>query len=169
APAVGAVLLAAELLLLEWRPRSMIPVALASATAAATRRYIIGLGPLFPVPPHPVFIGPAGLIGCAVVGLLAGALSALLTLAVYAAEDAFRLLPIHWMWWPALGGLVVGVGGLVFPQALGVGYDMVGALLQGDLAAHMLAGIPLVKSIIWAVSLGSGPSGGVWVRLLLTR
>jgi H+/Cl- antiporter ClcA len=102
-----------------------------------------------------------------IAGLLAGALSALLTLAVYASEDAFRLLPIHWMWWPALGGLIIGLGGLIFPQALGVGYDMIGALLQGDLTTYMLAGILLVKSIIWAVSLGSGTSGGVLAPLLL--
>ena len=164
---VAAVLLAVELLLFEWKPRSLIPVALASAVAGAVRRYIIGLGPLFPVPPHPTFIGPEGLVGCVIAGLLAGALSALLTLAVYASEDAFRLLPIHWMWWPALGGLVIGLGGLVFPQALGVGYDMIGALLQGNLATYMLAGILLVKSVIWAVSLGSGTSGGVLAPLLL--
>jgi H+/Cl- antiporter ClcA len=164
---VAAVLLAVELLLFEWKPRSMIPVALASATAAATRRYIIGLGPLFPVPPHPVFIGPGGLVGCAVVGLLAGALSVLLTVAVYAAEDAFRLLPFHWMWWPALGGLVVGLGGLVFPQALGVGYDVIGALLQGNVPAEVIVGTLCVKSVIWSVSLGSGTSGGVLAPLLL--
>ena len=116
---VAAVLLAVELLLFEWKPRSLIPVALASATAAIVRRYIIGMGPLFPAPPHASFIGPIGLLGCVLVGLVAGALSALLTLAVYAAEDSFQKLPIHWMWWPAIGGLVVGVGGLIFPQALG--------------------------------------------------
>jgi CIC family chloride channel protein len=164
---VSAVLLAVELLLFEWKPRSLIPVALASAVAGAVRRYIIGMGPLFPVPPHPTFIDPEGLVGCVIAGLLAGALSALLTLAVYASEDAFRLLPIHWMWWPALGGLVIGLGGLIFPQALGVGYDMIGALLQGDLTTYMLAGILLVKSVIWAVSLGSGTSGGVLAPLLL--
>jgi chloride channel protein, CIC family len=164
---VAAVLLAVELLLFEWKPRSLIPVALASAVAGAVRHYIIGLGPLFPVPPHPAFIGPEGLVGCMIAGLLAGALSALLTLAVYTSEDAFRLLPIHWMWWPALGGLAIGLGGLVFPQTLGVGYDMISALLQGNLAAHMLAGILLVKSVIWAVSLGSGTSGGVLAPLLL--
>src|SRR5450432_1567875 len=86
---LAAVLLAVELLLFEWKPRSLIPVALASATAAAMRRYIIGLGPLFPVPVHPAFIGPQGLLGCVLAGLLAGALSAVLTQAVYAAEDAF--------------------------------------------------------------------------------
>ena len=111
---VAAVLLAVELLLFEWKPRSLIPVALASATAGAARRYILGLGPLFPVPAHPVFIGPEGLLGCVVCGLLAGALSALLTGAVYAAEDAFLKLPIHWMWWPAIGGLVVGWAGSFF-------------------------------------------------------
>jgi len=101
------------------------------------------------------------------VGLLAGALSALLTLAVYAAEDAFQRLPIHWMWWPVIGGFVVGLGGLIFPQALGVGYDMIGSLLQGDVVLKTIAGILLVKSIIWAVSLGSGTSGGVLAPLLM--
>src|SRR5262249_60103652 len=86
---------------------------------------------------------------------------------VHASVGSLRLLAIHWMWWPALGGLVIGLGGLIFPQALGVGYDMIGALLQGDLATYMLAGILLVKSVIWAVSLGSGTSGGVLAPLLL--
>ena len=74
---IAAVLLAVELMLFEWKPRSLVPVALASATAGAARRYILGVGPLFPVPAHPVFIGPWGLLGCVVCGLLAGALSAL--------------------------------------------------------------------------------------------
>jgi len=164
---VAAVLLAVELLLFEWKPRSLIPVALASVTAGAARRYLLGLGPLFPVPAHPVFIGPGGLAGCLLAGLLAGALSALLTAAVYASEDAFRLLPVHWMWWPALGGLVIGLGGLIFPQALGVGYDTIGALLQGEVPRHVILGILLVKSVIWAVSLGSGTSGGVLAPLLM--
>jgi len=164
---VAAVLLAVELLLFEWKPRSLIPVALASAAAAATRRYIIGMGPLFPTPPHASFIGPLGLLGCVLVGLAAGALSALLTAAVYAAEDGFQKLPIHWMWWPAIGGLVIGLGGLIFPQALGVGYDTIGTLLQGHVTATIILGILLVKSTIWAVSLGSGTSGGVLAPLLM--
>jgi chloride channel protein, CIC family len=164
---IAAVLLAVELMLFEWKPRSLVPVALASATAGAARRYILGVGPLFPVPTHPVFIGPMGLLGCVVCGLLAGALSALLTGAVYAAEDAFGKLRIHWMWWPAIGGLVVGLGGLIFPQALGVGYDTIGALLKGDVARNVIVGVLLVKSVIWAVSLGSGTSGGVLAPLLM--
>jgi CIC family chloride channel protein len=156
---VAAVLLAVELLLFEWKPRSLIPVALASAMAAVIRRYILGFGPLFPVPAHPVFIGT--------VGLLAGVLSALLTVSVYAAEDAFQHLKIHWMWWPAIGGLAIGLGGLVFPQALGVGYDTIGALLQGSVTTRVILGVLLVKWFIWAVSLGSGTSGGVLAPLLM--
>jgi chloride channel protein, CIC family len=164
---VAAVLLAVELLLFEWKPRSLIPVALASAVAAVARRYLLGFGPLFPVPAHPLFIGPMGLLGCALVGLLAGGLSALLTVSVYAAEDAFQRLPIHWMWWPALGGLTIGLGGLIFPQALGVGYDTIGGLLQGSVTTHVILGVLLVKWFIWAVSLGSGTSGGVLAPLLM--
>jgi chloride channel protein, CIC family len=164
---LSAVLLAVELLLFEWKPRSAIPVALASATAGAARRYILGLGPLFPVPAHPVFIGPEGLLGCLVVGIAAGALSALLTLGVYAAEDTFQKLPIHWMWWPAIGGLFVGIGGLIFPQALGVGYDTIALLLRGNVGFHFILGVLLVKSFIWMISLGSGTSGGVLAPLLM--
>jgi H+/Cl- antiporter ClcA len=114
-----------------------------------------------------VFIGPQGLVGCAVAGLLAGGLSALLTQAVYAAEDAFQHLPIHWMWWPAIGAVVVGFGGWMFPQALGVGYDVIGDLLHGDVAERVIVGVLIVKSIIWSVSLGSGTSGGVLAPLLM--
>jgi H+/Cl- antiporter ClcA/CBS domain-containing protein len=164
---VAAVLLAVELLLFEWKPRSLIPVALASATAAATRRYILGLGPLFPVAIHPAFIGPDGLLGCVLVGLVAGVLSALLTLSVYAAEDAFQRLPVHWMWWPALGGLAIGIGGVIVPQALGVGYETIEALIQGDVPGRLIVGILIVKWLIWSISLGSGTSGGVLAPLLM--
>lgn len=164
---VASVLLAVELLLFEWKPRSLIPVALASAMAAVLRRYLLGVGPLFPVPAHSLMIGPLAVLGCVLMGILAGFLSALLTHAVYATEDLFRLLPIHWMWWPPIGGLVVGIGGWIFPQALGVGYDNIGVLLRGDGTVKLIVGILVVKLIIWAVSLGSGTSGGVLAPLLM--
>jgi CBS domain-containing protein len=164
---VAAVLLAVELLLFEWKPRSMIPVALASAAAAAVRVPLLGSPPLFGVPEHASVIGLDGLVACALVGLAAGALSASLTAMVYAAEDAFARLPVHWMWWPALGGLVVGIGGFFFPRALGVGYDTIGDLLGGSVAIGTLLGILVVKSIIWSVALGSGTSGGVLAPLLM--
>jgi chloride channel protein, CIC family len=164
---VASVLLAVELLLFEWKPRSLIPVALASAVAAVARRYILGFGPLFPVPEHSLVIGPQALLSCVLVGLLAGVLSSLLTLSVYASEDAFQHLKLHWMWWPMIGGLAIGLGGLLFPQALGVGYDTIGQLLQGTVTNKVILGVLLVKWFIWAFSLGSGTSGGVLAPLLM--
>jgi CIC family chloride channel protein len=163
---VAAVLLAVELLLFEWKPRSAIPVALSSACAAAVRPYLLGAGPLFPVPVQ-FQIGPSGLLSVFVIGLSAGALSAVLTTAVYAAEDFFQRLPIHWMWWPAIGGFVIGIGGLIEPNALGVGYEIIADLLQGNFVASTLLVLMLVKGFIWAVSLGSGTSGGVLAPLLI--
>jgi CIC family chloride channel protein len=164
---LSSVLIGVELLLFEWKPRSAIPVALASATACAARRYLIGPGPLFPVTSHLEFIGFGGLGGCIIAGIAAGVLSALLTLGVYAAEDLFGKLPIHWMWWPPIGGVFVGVGGIIFPQALGVGYDTIAKLLQGNVPLTVFAGVLIVKSLIWMISLGSGTSGGVLAPLLM--
>jgi CIC family chloride channel protein len=164
---VAAALLAVELLLFEWKPRSFIPVALASATAALLRPYLIGAGALFVVPPHAALLSPLGIAGCVLSGLLAAGLSGLLTLSVYAFEDLFEKLPIHWMWWPALGGLVIGLGGLIYPHALGVGYDVIEQLLQGKLIGPALLVLLFVKWTIWSVSLGSGTSGGVLAPLLM--
>src|SRR4051812_44325287 len=164
---IAAILLAVELLLFEWKPRSFVPVALASATAAAARTFVIGPGPLFPLPVHPAFPGTAALVCCVLAGIVAGGFSALLTGAVYAFEDLFKRLPIHWMWWPAIGGLVIGLGGLLCPQALGVGYDVIDGVLHESFAARAILVLVLVKGIIWSVSLGSGTSGGVLAPLLM--
>jgi CBS domain-containing protein len=160
-------MLSAELLLFEWKPRSLIPVALASATAAVVRRYLLGFGPLFPVPSHPANVSPEGLFFCALAGLFAGALAALLTNLVYWSEDLFHKLPIHWMWWPAIGGLLIGIGGLLFPQALGVGYGTIGSLIGAEVPNHVLIGILAVKSAIWGLALGSGTSGRMLAPLLM--
>jgi len=164
---LASVLLAFELLLFEWKPRSLIPVALSSAVAAILRHYIIGPAPLFPTAPHVAFIGPEGFFLCAVAGLLAGMLAVGLTASVYFFEDAFLRLKFHWMWWPVIGGLAIGLGGLMFPEALGVGYETIGQLLQGDVASRVLIGVLVVKWAIWAIALGSGTSGGVLAPLLM--
>ena len=164
---VAAALLAVELLLFEWKPRSFIPVALASATAAIVRVPLLGAGPLFPVPVHIATLGAPAVSACIACGLLAGGLSALLTLSVYAFEDLFGKLPIHWMWWPALGGIIIGVGGLIYPPALGVGYDVIRDLLRGELVGPVLLLLLAVKWTIWSASLGSGTSGGVLAPLLI--
>ncbi|HET7035074.1 MAG TPA: chloride channel protein [Thermomicrobiaceae bacterium] len=164
---VSAVLLAVELLLFEWKPRSLVPVAVASVTSMAVRHALLGPGPLFPTPPVPSFIGALGLLGCVAVGLVGGALAYVLTEFVYGSEEFFDKLPIHWMWWPALGGIVVGVGGLIQPRALGVGYDVIADLINGHILGMALLSIMLVKGVIWAIALGSGTSGGVLAPLLI--
>jgi len=163
---MAAVLLAVEILLFEWKPRSLIPVALAAAVAALLRPYLLGSGAMFPVTPHGL-LPTTDLLEAVPVGLLAGLLAMALTLAVYGAEDAFHRLPLHWMWWPVLGGLVGGLGGLVEPKALGVGYGLIADLLRGDYVARALLGLIVVKGLIWSIALGSGTSGGVVAPLLM--
>jgi H+/Cl- antiporter ClcA len=164
---VASVLLAVELLLFEWKPRSFIPVALASMVAFLVRPFLLGPGPLFGITPHAERLALSAYGGAALLGLIAGLLALALTLAVYAMEDLFAHLPIHWMWWPALGGLVVGLGGYFQPRALGVGYDIIEQLLHGDYLLAALIPLLVVKAVIWAVALGSGTSGGVLAPLLI--
>ncbi len=163
---LAAVLLAVELLLFEWKPRSFLPVAMAALVAAATRAFVLDGGPIFAYSGSLAFT-PAHLLACAAVGVLAGLGSGVLTSMVYAAEDLFEKLPLHWMWWPAFGGLVIGLGGLIEPAALGVGYDNIRHLLAGDLAFQAVLLLLAVKVIIWSVALGSGTSGGVLAPLLI--
>jgi len=163
---VAAVLLAVELLLFEWKPRSFIPAAIASATAGALRIPLMGAGPIFPVSPHAA-LGSEGLIIALVVGIIAGLASGVLTYLVYAFEDLFTRLPIHWMWWPAIGGLFVGLGGWLDPRILGVGYETIHALLRGELIGPMVIGLLIGKALVWSISLGSGTSGGVLAPLLI--
>ncbi len=164
---ISAVLLAIELLLFERKPRSIIPVAVASGTAALLRQYLLGQGPLFPAITHNSFVSPWALICCALAGAICGLVAIPLSNSVYFFEDLFGKLPIHWMWWPALGGLVVGLGGMFFPQALGVGYDVIAQLVRGDTALHLVLGVLIVKWLIWSVALGSGTSGGVLAPVMM--
>lgn len=163
---VAAVLLAVELLLFEWKPRSFIPVALAAAVAGAVRVGILGEGPIFPIAPHAALGGSALLIAC-LIGVAAGLASGMLTMLVYFFEDLFERLPIHWMWWPILGGLAIGVGGLIDPRVLGVGYDIIHQLLRGELIGAAVLGLLIVKALVWSIALGSGTSGGVLAPLLI--
>jgi len=162
---VAAVLLAVELLLFEWRPRSFLPVALACAVAGFARAIFFGTGPLFPLETMPAT--PISLISCVIAGLMSGALASGLSAGLYKVEDLFHKLPLHWMWWPAIGGLVVGIGGFIEPRALGVGYDVIGDLLHQHIVLQVAIAILVVKAVIWVIALGSGTSGGVLAPLLM--
>jgi H+/Cl- antiporter ClcA len=163
---IAAIMLAVELLLFEWTPRSFVPVAAAAITAAIERAWLQMPLPLFPFDGGMAVSSAA--LGCWIlIGLLSGLLSGFLTQFVYGCEDLFSKLSIHWMWWPMLGGVVVGVGGLIDPAALGVGYDSIQHMLSGDVVPTAGLLLLAVKAVIWAVALGSGTSGGVLAPLLI--
>jgi len=162
---IAAVMLAVELLLFELRPRSLLPVAIACCVAAAVRPLILDGGALFPLHTAPADL--ATLASCVPAGLAAGALSWTVSTTLYKVEDLFGHLPLHWMWWPALGGIVVGIGGYIEPRALGVGYDVISDLLRDRLAVDVVLGLIVCKAVMWVVALGSGTSGGVLAPLLM--
>jgi H+/Cl- antiporter ClcA/CBS domain-containing protein len=163
---IAAIMLAVELLLFEWTPRSFVPVAVAAIIAEVGRTALHMPSPLFPF--HGAMaISAEGLAGWVFIGVAGGLLSVCLTQLVYACEDGFLKLPIHWMWWPMIGGLVVGIGGLIDPHALGVGYDNIAQMLAGGAILKIALLLLMVKAAIWAVALGSGTSGGILAPLLI--
>jgi len=161
---VSAVLLAIELLLFEYRPRSIIPVALACVTAQAVRIAFVGTMPIFAMPnvvqPHGYALGMYVLLGA-----LVGVAAVLATRAVYGVEDLFDRLPIHWMWWPAIGAVAVGVVGYFAPHTMGVGYDNIENIVSGNILGRALMVLFILKFVSWAISLGSGTSGGTLAPL----
>jgi chloride channel protein, CIC family len=168
---IAAILIAVELLLFERRPRSLVPVAVASVTAGALRIWWLGPGPLFPVDlPSNIHLEQSLLIAVPL-GILVGFAAAGLSRLMYGLEDAFEhfcgRVHIHWMWWPAIGGIGIGIGGYFFPRGLGVGYDNIAELLRGNAPVALLLGLVIAKALMWAFSLSSGTSGGVLAPLLM--
>jgi H+/Cl- antiporter ClcA len=164
---LAAVLLALEVLLFEWKPRSFVPVVAAVLVAMACRPALVGSGPMFPMAAAGLpDIGP-GLAAAGVLGIAVGLEATLLSAMLYRIEDMFHRLPVHWMWWPAIGGIVVGLGGLIDAHVLGAGYGSIQALLDGSLALRVVLALLIVKGIVWLVALGSGTSGGILAPLLI--
>jgi H+/Cl- antiporter ClcA/CBS domain-containing protein len=161
---VAAVLLAIELLLFEYRPRSIIPVALAASAATGMRMLFEGMEPVFAMPD---LVQPTGaaLAAYILLGGLMGLAAAAVTRVLYGIEDAFERLPVHWMWWPAIGAIAVGVVGYLAPDTLGVGYHNIKAVLSNDLPMAAMLTLAIAKFISWSISLASGTSGGTMAPL----
>jgi H+/Cl- antiporter ClcA/CBS domain-containing protein len=161
---ISSVLLAIELLLFERRARSLIPVALAAVIGTGVRYVLEGNDPMFPMPA----IASPTLLALAVymaMGVVTGVISVGITKLTYAIEDGFEKLPIHWMWWPAMGGVVVGVVGYVMPATLGVGYTNIATVIAGQMGLAGMLSLCLMKLLSWSVALGSGTSGGTLAPL----
>ncbi|HWG10395.1 MAG TPA: chloride channel protein [Rhodanobacteraceae bacterium] len=162
---VSALVLAVELLLFELRPRSLIPVALATFTATGVRYARYGSAAVFAMPTDLVEPGGSALACYIALGILLGLVSVGVTRLVYGVEDAFEKLPVHWMWWPAIGGLAVGAIGWIAPHTLGVGYDNIEAIVAGHFGVRILVSLCLLKFLSWVIALGSGTSGGTLAPL----
>lgn len=166
---MAAILLAVEILLFEWKPRSVVPVAMACVTAGAVRRLLLGPQALLAMVPSTRPVYHQQMIGALTVGIVAAIFAAFLSEAIQFSEKMFHKLPIHWMWWPAIGGLAVGLGGLKFPQALGVGYSTLQEMITTGRHTEwkIILGILIVKTIIWVIALGSETAGGILAPVLL--
>ena len=164
---MSATLLAVELLLFEWRPRSLVPVAIACVTAGAVRRILLGPGPIFLMEPTTISMHHSAMLGALAVGILAAFFSTFISKAIYFFEAQFKKLPFHWMFWPAVGGIGVGIGGLIFPQSLGAGYSVIADLVNDRITWHLLLGVLIVKTLIWTFALGSETAGGILAPLLM--
>ena len=164
---MSATLLAVEILLFEWKPRSLVPVAIACVTAGAVRRLLLGPQSVLQMVPTGAPVYHSAMLGALVLGIIAAFVAAGLSKAVHFFETMFEHLPIHWMWWPAIGGVVVGLCGYIFPESLGVGYSVIQQLISGDSAWKLLAGILILKSLSWSFSLGSNTAGGILAPLLM--
>ena len=163
---LASIMLAVELLLFEWKPRSFVPVVTAVLVSLAWRPLLVGSGPLFPF----AAATPAGLEPVAIsaaLGLVTGLLAAVLSFMLYRIEDGFHRLPVHWMWWPAIGAIAVGIGALFDVRVLGAGYGVIQQLLDGDLLVRAVLLLLVVKAVVWLVALGSGTSGGILAPLLI--
>jgi len=161
---VAAVLLAVELLLFEYRPRSLIPVSLAAATATGVRIAFVGAAPVFPMPNIAPPSGEA-LATYIALGAAIGVVAIFVTRGLYGVEDLFEHLPLHWMWWPAIGAVVVGVVGYFAPRTLGVGYENIEQMVGGTIAGRALLILVTLKLVSWIIALGSGTSGGTLAPL----
>ena len=163
---IAAIFLAIELLLFEFSPRSIIPVTLACITGAAGHHLFFESGPVFPIQETISSPTNAAVAVYSLMGVIIGLLSVAITKIVYGIEDAFEKLPIHWMWWPAIGGIAVGVIGYFAPRTLGVGYENITEILSGDLPIKVILALCIFKFLSWAIALGSGTSGGTLAPLL---
>lgn len=162
---IAAIFLAIELLLFEFSPKAILPVALACITGAAGHQLLFESGPVFPMPDLESPTNFALAIYSAI-GIVIGFISLALTKIVYWVEDAFEKLPVHWMWWPAIGGLAVGLIGYFSPHTLGVGYNNIINMLSGKIPLALMLSLCFFKFLSWAIALGSGTSGGTLAPLL---
>lgn len=164
---IAGVILAIELLLFEFKSRSFIPLVIASTLAAAIHMQLLGAGPMFSVAQMDFAI-PRALPFYLLLGVICGLAAVGFTRVLYWVEDQFEKLPIDELWWPAIGALGLGIIGYFVPRVLGVGYDTIGDILNGNLALKLLLVVMIAKAAALVISLGSGTSGGLLAPMFMS-
>ncbi|HEV2467725.1 MAG TPA: chloride channel protein [Candidatus Sulfotelmatobacter sp.] len=162
----AGVMMAIELLVFEFRARSFIPIALASATGTMVAMGFRGGLPVFPLQTNYHFHA-AELPFFVLLGVLCAGLAWLMTRALYICEEFFEEMKVWFPLIPALGGLFVGILGLFYPEVLGTGYAVIANILAVPQPLHHLVGIGVAKLASFAVALGSGASGGTFAPALM--
>ncbi|HEX8731821.1 MAG TPA: chloride channel protein [Ktedonobacterales bacterium] len=164
---LAAVAIALELLLFEFRARSLVPVVIASATAAACRTFLLGSHVMFHVS-VPVTLGsPANLGWLAPLGVIVGVCAVLISKALYQIEEFFDNLHVSLIFKPAMGAAVLGLVAMIEPRVLGMGYTVITNVLDGKYNNPTVAILAIGKAVALVFSLGAGTSGGLLAPMLL--
>ena len=163
---LAAVVLAIELLLFEFSARAFVPLVVATSIAGGMHSALFSDGPLFHVTSHG-YAGLRALPAFALLGLACGVLAIVISRGLFLVEDLYRRLPISNFWHPAIGAVVFATIGIFVPRVLGVGYGVIGDVLDARLAIGTVAVIAVAKLVAWWVALGSGTSGGTLAPILL--
>jgi len=164
---IAGVILAIELLLFEFKSRSFIPLVIASTLATAVHMQTLGAGPMFTVAKVDFGI-PRALPFYLLLGLVCGLAAVGFSRLLYWVEDQFEKLPVDELWWPAIGGLGLGIIGFFVPRVLGVGYDTISDILNAQLAFKLLLLVMIAKAAALVISLGSGTSGGLLAPMFMS-
>jgi CIC family chloride channel protein len=159
---IAAVLFTLEEIMGDLHAEVLGPVVLSSVTSWMVLHLVLGDEPLFHVPGyqlvHPVEFGVYAVLG--VVGGLGSVCFVKLLLGLRA---WFMRLPKSTVWFqPAVGGLAVGLMGYFVPEVLGVGYNQVEKVLNGDIVLQLVVLLAVLKIVATAVCYGSGNAGGIF-------
>src|SRR5271154_6061976 len=159
---LAAVLFALEEVMGDLHAPVLGSVVLASATSWAVLRLLLGNDPLFQVPQYQL-VNPWEFVIYAVLGVAGGLVSVAFTKLLLRMRARFLSFPRKTAWFhPVAGGLLVGMMGWFVPQVLGVGYEHVGAVLNGGMALKLMILLLVLKLFAVTTCYASGNAGGIF-------
>lgn len=167
---IGTAIFAIEVLYseMEFEAGALVYTMLGSIIAYAVNGYFVGFRPLFEVPAG---LAPASARDYGwyiVLGIACGLVATILPMALYGVRDLFRLIPCRPHFKPAVAGVGVGLVALAFPEVLGGGYGWIQSAINGGIPTVLLLVLAFAKILTFALTIGSGGSGGVFAPCLFT-